>query len=58
LRVQCDGSLAFLVNAEEMGNTPQQGQANPVDPVDETALHPAAPPPGPGGSEANTATTP
>ena len=58
LRVQCDGSLAFLVSAEEVGNASQQGKADPVDLVDETALHPATPPPGPGDSEANTATTP
>jgi len=58
LRVQCDGSLAFLVNAEEMGSARQQRQqADPVDPVDETALHPPAPPPWPGDWEANTATT-
>jgi hypothetical protein len=58
LRVQCDGSLAFLVNAEEMGSASQPPQTDPVEPVDETALHPAAPPPWPSDSEANTATTP
>ena len=58
LRVQCDGSLAFLVNAEEIGSASQQPQADPVEPEDETAQHPAAPPPSPSESGSNTATTP
>ena len=37
LRVQCDGSLAFLVNAEEMGSASQPPQADPLEPVDEMA---------------------
>jgi hypothetical protein len=37
LRVQCDGSLAFLVNAEEMGSASQPPQTDPVEPVDEMA---------------------